>query len=121
MTTLNVKQQKLVLKQYGSLIVKDWPADKNDLTERHLYEAKKLLKEFLNVMPLSPKAEDGGCVNIARLINLKYGLKYFDLEDFMYGFDLSKFDKYRLIDDLTQDCPLTKDRRQWTNKMRLSN
>lgn len=102
MATLNVEQQKLVLKQYGSLIVKDWPADKNDLTERHLYEAKKLLNEFLNVMPISPKANIGGCVNIVRLVNLKYGLKGFNLEDFIYGFDLSKFDKYEFLDDLAK-------------------
>lgn len=104
MANFTVKQQQEILKQYAKLLVKHWPTDKSQLTEKELYEARKHLNEFLEVMSISPTANIGGCVNIARLINLKYGIKGQDLDDFIWKFDYDKFNKYKLLDVLREEA-----------------
>ena len=102
MANFTTEQQKQILKQYATLLVKSWPNDKSQLTEQDLYEAKKQLKGFLEVMPISPKAHIGGCVNLARLINLKYGLKGYKLDDFLWGIDSNLMRQYELLDTLKE-------------------
>ena len=103
MATFTVEQQQEVLKCYAKLLVKHWPADSKQLDVKEMYEAKKQLKEFLEVMTISPKAHVGGYVNLARLISLKYNLKGNQLEEFIYGIDHKLFQQYELIDTLNEE------------------
>jgi len=102
MANFTTEQQQQILKQYATLLVKSWPNDKSQLTEQDLYAAKKQLNGFLEVMPISPKAHIGGCVNLARLINLKYGLKGEPLEKFIWGIDSKLMRQYELLDTLKE-------------------
>ena len=102
MANFTIEQQQEILKQYAKLLVTHWPKDKSQLTEKDLYEARKHLNEFLKVMPISPKAQIGACVNIARLVHLKYGIKGQALEDFIWNFNYDEFNKYKLLDALKE-------------------
>ena len=102
MANFTTEQQQEIVKQYATLLVKSWPNDKSQLTEQDLYETMKQLKGFLAVMPISPKAHIGGCVNLARLINLKYGLKGEHLEKFIWGIDSNLMRQYELLDTLKE-------------------
>lgn len=103
MATFTVKQQQEILKRYATLLVKNWPADSRKLEVKEMYEAKKQLDDFLKVMTISPKASVGGCVNLARLINLKYNLKGDKLDEFIWDIDYKLFDQYELIDTLGKE------------------
>ena len=102
MANFTIEQQQEIVKQYATLLVKSWPNDISQITEQDLYEAMKQLKGFLAVMPISPKAHIGGCVNLARLVSLKYGLKGEHLEKFIWSFDYNNWSKYELLDTLKE-------------------
>ena len=100
MTTFNVKKQKEILKCYATLLVKHWPSDVKLLREKELYDARKQLLNFLEVMDW-PEMREGGHTGLSDLVDLKYNLNGKDLWDVLYNFDIKKFKQYELIDTLS--------------------
>jgi len=103
MATFTVKQQQEILKRYATLLVKNWPADSRQLEVKEMYDARKQLEDFLKVMTISPKAYFGGCVNLAKLISLKYNLKGDKLDEFIWGIDHKLLQQYELLDTLGKE------------------
>jgi len=104
MTTFNVKKQKEILKCYATLLVKHWPSDAKLLREKELYDARKQLYKFLEVMDW-PEMRAGGHTGLSDLVDLKYNVKVEDCLVWLWknDLDLDKFKQYELIDTLSQE------------------
>jgi hypothetical protein len=100
MTTFNIKKQKEILKCYATLLVKHWPSDSKLLREKEVYEARKQMQKFSEVLDW-PEEREGGYTSLSALVGLKYNLKGEDLWDVLYDIDTKKFKQYELIDTLS--------------------